>query len=348
MWTMNPRIRIPDNVNLALVSFALAFLVWVFAKASQTQEGRLNIPVRVSNADPRIEAVINPETMPVTLRYSRDAAPYISSENFVLQVDTNDLRQNLGIDWKTISLPLNEKNLISNNVPARVDVNQIGNQRSTVEVKMRWRATPAVVEADLVGVDRLPEGYQLVTPVRVSPSEVYLVGDETALATVARDEVTSRLKVVTERINVAGRTQSALETVPIRLPKGVDIINRPNSLAEVSLVIQEVQTVREVRGVPLDFHAVASDSLKLEYNEKTANVTIFGPQSLLQQVSPNSFRMLLVRPSEELPGATRELPLEAHFARTVPEEVRSRITIRSVEPRTLKVRYVDTATTAPR
>jgi hypothetical protein len=324
MSKKTPRIKISENLNLLLASFALAFLTWVFAKAGEVEEANLPVPVTAGEVekDPRYEVKLDPPTMLVRLRYSKDSASYINSENFRLVVDTGDLRQNLTVDWKTKSLPLTADNLVAN-IPRKVEVLKIGNQSSNVEVRMRWHAFPAIVEPDVVNEDRLPEGYQLVSPTRVSPSEIWIAGDPDA------------------KINVAEHKQSTLENVPIKLPPGVEIVQRQSSMAEVNVEIQEVQTVREVRGVKLDFQAVAADSVKLQYAEKSATVTVFGPQSFLKQVTPDSFKISLIRPAEELPGTTRDLPIEAHFAATIPEELRSRVTIRSVEPKIIRVRYVD-------
>jgi YbbR domain-containing protein len=342
MSKKTPRIKISENVNLLLASFALAFLTWVFAKAGEVEEANLPVPVTAGEVekDPRYDVKIEPPTMLVRLRYGKDSASYINSENFRLVVDTGDLRQNLAVDWKTKSLPLTANNLVAN-IPRKVEVLKIGTTSSNVDVKMKWHAYPAVVEPDIVNEDRLPEGYQLVTPTRVSPSEIWIAGDPDVIRAMPRDEMTSRIRVATEKINVAEHKQSSLENVPIKLPPGVEIIQRQSTMAEVNVEVQEVQTVREVRGVKLDFQAVAADSVKLQYAEKSASVTVFGPQSLLKQVTPDSFKISLIRPAEELPGTTRDLPIEAHFAANVPEDLRSRVTIRSVDPKIIRVKYLD-------
>ncbi len=105
--------RVAENLNLLLASFALAFLIWVFAKAGETQDSRLVIKVEVANSDPRIEAQIEPASMPVHLRYGKEAAEHISSENFRFQVDTADLREKLGVEWSTKSMPLSVHDLFS-------------------------------------------------------------------------------------------------------------------------------------------------------------------------------------------------------------------------------------------
>jgi hypothetical protein len=333
--------KIGENVNLLLASFALAFLTWVFAKSGEVQEATLFVPVSAGEVekDTRYEVELQPATMLVRLRYNKDAGPYISSENFRFQVDTSDLRQSLGVEWKAKSLPLTEKDLVAN-IPSRVEVVKIGTQSNTVDVRMRYHAVAAVVVPDIAGTDRLPEGLQLVTPVKVSPGEVWITGGTDALKTLPRDEVTSRIKLTTERINIGDHTQSSLETVPIKLPPGIEMVQRQSANAEVNVEIQEVQTVREIRGIKLDFQAVAADSVQMQYPDKSATVSVFGPQSVIRQLTPESFKLVLIRPSEELPGKMMDVPLEAHFAASVTDDVRARVTIRSVEPRMLHVKYV--------
>lgn len=337
------RVRLSDNLNYVLAAFAVAFVAWVFAKSGQTLESRVVVPVLLKNVDPRIEARVTPESVPVVMRYASDLQGYINSENFHFEVDGSDLRQGLGLEWKTKSLALTEKNWVSH-LPRRrrVSLLRIGASGNTVEIRARWRAQAAVVEADVVGTADLPEGLQLAG-VRVTPREVWVAGNDAALAGLARDEATGRLRLLTERVNVANRTQGAIENVGIRLPAGVEIVQPPTAFAEVYLDIQEVVSIRELRDVPLQFEAVSPDTIRLEYTATTATVTVRGPQSLLKQLGTESIEVRLVRPPEELPGATREVPVEARFSRMVPDDVRARLSIQSVEPKTIKVRYAQKA-----
>lgn len=335
-----PKLRYSENLKLLLVSFAIAFIAWVFAKASDTDEARITVPVVVKPDDPRIELRLTPNQIPVTIRYPRDLQKYISSENFHFEIEAADLRQNIGLDWKSKSQPLTLSNWATNiPQPYRVQVQKIGIESNTVEVAWRWKAQAAMVEPQIVGTSSLPAGVSLVTPVKVTPKQVWIVGTPDALATVPRDEETSRMKLLTEKISVADRTQSSLETVAIQVPAGIEIVQPPTKLAEVNIELQEVQTVREFH-VKLDFKALSPDTVSLEYKEKAATVTVFGPPSLLRQLTPESIEIVMQRPSEEVPGTTKDVPLEAQFAPSVPEEMKARLTIRSVEPKTIKVRYV--------
>jgi hypothetical protein len=344
--------RFSESINLALVSVALAFIVWIFARSGQTLEARITVPVVAINVDPHMEAQIDPPTMPVVVRYDKESSQYINSENFQFRVDVTDLKTNLGATWKVKSQPLSDKNWLAN-IAARVELVKIGQQNPTVEVRLRWNAVSAVVEPNIVGADRIPDGYQLVTPVKITPGEVYLVADQDVLNTLPRDDETSRIVLKTEPIGVAGRTQGSLESVEILMPPGVNLIQQTSNLAEVNIEIQEVQTVREIRGIKLDFQAVAPDTVKLGYDDHAATVTVFGPQSLIRQLTPDSFRMALVRPPEEIPGTSRDLPVEAHFSSAVSDDIRNRVTIRSIDPKSIKVNYTTadsqsttTATTA--
>jgi len=334
------RFRLTDNLNYLLAAFAIAFVAWVFAKSGQTLESRLVVPVVLTNVDERIEARVTPATVPVVVRYSSDLQGYIDSENFHFEVDGSDLRQGLGLEWKTKSLALTEKNWVSE-LPRRrrVSLLRIGGPGNTVEIRARWRAQAAQVEADVVGATELPEGLQLAS-VRVTPREVWVAGDDAALAGLPRDEATGRLRLLTERISVSNRSQGAIETVGIRLPPGVEIVQPPTALAEVYLDIQEVVSIRELRDLPLQFEAVSPDTVRLEYTQTTATVTVRGPQSLLKQLGTESIDVRLVRPPEELPGTTREVPVEARFSRAVPDDIRARLSIQSVEPKTIRVRYL--------
>ncbi|MGC8741198.1 MAG: hypothetical protein ACP5QZ_04415 [Candidatus Sumerlaeaceae bacterium] len=330
-----------ENFNLLAVSVGLAVAVWLFAKLSESEEAGLTIPVVVTPEDPRIEIRVSPSQMPVILRYPKELRNYITSENFRFSVDISDLRDQLGLDWLSKTEPMNEKNLVAKIRGARrVTLVKVGAPTNTVRVEARWKAEPAVIVPDLVGTDKLPSGYQLVPPVRVDPPEVWVTGRPEILFAVPRDAETSKIKILTNRIDIAGRTQGGLMTVPLRVPPGLEIIHPKTTTAEVSIEIQEIQTVRELRGVKINLSAVAPESVSVEYDRKDCTVTLFGPQSLLPKVTPDMIEVSFVRPAEEIPGTTREVGLEAHFSANTPEDIRSKLTIRTVEPKTIQVRYV--------
>jgi hypothetical protein len=337
-----PRLsRWRENLNILAVSFGIAVAVWLFAKLSESEEAGLTIPVVVTPDDPRIDIRVLPAQMPVVLRYPKDIRNYITSENFYFSVDISDLRDQLGLDWLAKTEPMNEKNLVAKVRGAQhVSLVKVGGPTNTVRVEARWKAYPAVVVPDIVGTDQLPQGYQLVPPIRVDPSQVWVTARPDILFTVPRDPETSKIKILTDRIDVAGRTQGGLLTVALRVPPGLEIVQPKTSTAEVSLEIQEIQTVREIRGIPIRLSAVAPESVSIEYEQKEAIVTVFGPQSLLPKITPDMIEIGFVRPSEEVPGTSAEVQLEAHFTANAPEEVRSRVTIRSVSPKAIKVRYV--------
>ncbi len=333
--------RLPQSISLILLSFAVAFVMWIFAKASQTDETRISVPVVVTPTDARVEVRITPEAVPVTLRYPRSAQRDINSENFHFEVDARDLRDALSIDWKTKTQALGRENLVMS-LPRRerIDVLKVGTQSNGVEIQMRWNAQPATVEVDVTGIDRLPAGFQLVTPVQVTPREVFVAGDAQAFAKAPRDPDTGRIRLTTGRINVANRSTPGEEQVTINVPQGLEIVQPSSVIATANLEIQEVQSVREIRGVPLVFQALSSDTVRMEYKEKNAAVTVYGPQSLLPELSPASFEIVLQRPAEELPNTEKDVPIEARFVNSIPEATRARLTIKSIDPKSIKVKYV--------
>jgi hypothetical protein len=223
--------------------------------------------------------------------------------------------------------------------PRRIVVTKIGNKDSTVEVRMRWRAVPAVVKPDIVGADRLPSGFQLVQPVRVNPRELFLIGNQDDLDALPRDQETSRVLVSTEPINVAERTQSTLEATALILPAGIEVIERPSNLVEVAIELQQVQTLREIRGIPVDFSPVNPENVKAIYSPRSITVKVSGPQALLKDLTPQSFAIAFVRPAEELPGTTREVAIQVRFSETVSQEARQRLVIRETDPQNLTVRF---------
>jgi hypothetical protein len=334
------RLKFSENFGLLLVSFVLAIVTWVAAKNADTEEARIVVPVMVTPKDARVDMQVKPEAVPVVLRYPKEIQRDISSANFRFEVDAKDLREGLGLDWSAKTQVLGERNLVVN-LPRqrRVDIVRFELPDKTVEVRMRWNAQPATVEPDIVGADKLPQGFQLVTPVKVQPRDVFVAGDADALARAPRDPASGRIRLATDRINVADRTRSGPEQVAIKVPQGLEIVQPATVIAEVSAEVQEVQTIREIRGVPLRFAAVRPDSVELDYRETTATVTVFGPQSMLTGLGPDSFEIALQRPSEEVPGAVKDLGVEARFAASVPEDLRSRLEIRAIEPRSVHITY---------
>lgn len=333
--------RLREQLRLVAVSLALAIIVWMTAKVGETREATLTVPVNVTGLRNQVEMQVIPSEMPVVVRYGREANQYISSENFRLVVDVTNMQDDIGLSWKPVTIGLSEKNWEPNIPSARgVKLVKIGHQSSTVDIRMRYNAVPAAIIPDIVGAERLPEGFQLVSPIKVTPREVYLIGDVDKLASLVRDEITGRIQLKTEPISVAGRTESSLETVDILLPQGISIVQRRSNTVDVNLEIQEVQTLREISGVPLVFRALAPEIMDMQYEPKNATVTVFGPPSLLNQLSADSFRVTPVRPLEEVPGSSRNIALEYHFAPSVTEEIRTRVTLRSIRPDSLQVNYI--------
>lgn len=346
--------RLKEHGRLAAMALGLAMIVWIIAKAGETREAKIRVPIEVAGVGPQVEVEVRPPETEVIVRYGQEASPYISSENFKFVIDGSNMQNDLGVSWKSVYMSLSDKNWVANIPSVRVDLAKIGGQSSSVEVRMRYNAVPAIVKAEVVGQDQLPEGYQLISPVKVTPREVNLIGDPDKLAALTRDDLTSRVVLKTAPVSVAGRTASSLESVEIVLPTGVSLVQRNSNLADVNLEIQEVQTVREIKNVPMDFQAVAPDTIVMKYSPQIASVRVKGPQSLLKQLTAESFRVSLVRPQEEVPGASQNLPLEVHFASSVPDDVRNRVTIQGIDPGALQVQYqardvnwADGATTAP-
>jgi hypothetical protein len=334
------RLRFSGDFTLLLVSFAIAFVTWAVARNADTEEARIVVPVVVTPRDLRAEVQVKPDSVPVILRYPKEVQRDISSANFRFEVDAKDLREGLGLDWSSKTQVLGEKNLVVNLPrPRRVDIVSLELPDKTVEVRMRWNAQPATVEPDIVGADKLPAGFQLVTPVKVQPRDVFVAGDADALAKAPRDPASGRIRLVTDKINVADHARGGPEQVAIKVPPGLEIVQPATVIAEVSPEVQEVQTVREIRGVPMQFAAVRPDSVELEYKEHATTVTVFGPQSLLARLGPESFEIALQRPAEEVPGDVKDVALEARFAPSVPDELKSRLEVRSVDPRAIKITY---------
>jgi hypothetical protein len=336
------RLRLSTQFKTIVSSISIGFVVWLLAKSGDTVEGRLIVPVRVDPGDPRIEASVSPTYMPVYLRYPRDMEPYISSENFSLVVDAPELRApgKLKAEWTEVSKSLSPRDFVANvPQPRRIIVTKIGQKDSTVGIRMRWKTVQAQIRPQIVGADRIPAGYQLIQPVRVNPREVYLVGDQAALDSLPRDPETSRVVVSTEPISVADRTQNALEAAGLILPPGVEMIERPSNLVEVALEIQQVHTVRDIKGVPVDFSPVNPENISVSYTPRTITVKVSGPQALLRDLTPQSFAITFVRPPEELPGTTREVALQVRFADSVSPEARQRLSIRGIDPPVITVRF---------
>jgi YbbR domain-containing protein len=273
---------------------------------------------------------------------------HMSSENFSLRVtaDSSDLRnqgQRARTDWLEVTRGLSAANFVGNVPQAnRISVTKIGLKDSMVELRLRWRGVQATVKPDLIGIDQIPQGFQLVQPVRVNPKEVYLVGEQDVLDALPRDPESGRAVVMTQPVSLFERTQSGLEPVELILPAGLEVLDRPSpAMVEVVLEIQQLQTIRDIRGIPVGFAPLNPESVAVNYSPETVTVKVAGPQALLRELTAQSFTVNFVRPSEELPGTSREVALQVRLADTVPSEIRQRVVIRSFEPTAITVNYQD-------
>src|SRR5690606_9363494 len=103
----------------------LAVIVWLIAKAGETRESQLEVPVEVVNVGQQVEVQVVPEQVSVIVRYGREASPYINSENFRFVIDGSNLQENMGVSWKTVTVGLSDKNWVANIPSARVDLAKI-------------------------------------------------------------------------------------------------------------------------------------------------------------------------------------------------------------------------------
>jgi len=167
------------------------------------------------------------------------------------------------------------------------------------------------VAVKVVTVGQVANGYRL-TNIQVSPPTVTLFSDNPQLM----NEIPGFVE--TQPVDLTNLSDDSEITVGLNLPEGVSTVREPNVLVQISVAAIEGSLTLSV---PVQVVGLAPD-LQANLSPETVDVIVAGPLNVLEQLTPEDFRVILDL-SGLPPGVYQRAP-EVEFA---PEEVRVQTTL---------------------
>jgi len=297
-----------DNLTLKVISFLLAFLLWVQIAGQQRVQRSVAVPVEFINMPVGLE-ITNDYPREVNVVISRPSSVRMDERQLAAVIDLSSAEPGSSV------VPITERNI--RNVPSGVQIEGIEQRRIRLEFE-RIRRKTVRVQPEVVG--QPAEGYQ-VREVRVIPSEVLVSGPESRL-----ERITT---AATEPIDVSGRSQGFRQKVYLDLEDPRLQIQNASSV-DVFVMIEEqrrnIPTKLPVRLLPEG--TAAKTSLR------TAEVVFSVPISYTSKVETRGFYAYAT-----VPGSDTEQRMELPLSVAIPEEYQSLLRVESVDPPRVKISF---------
>ncbi len=297
-----------DNLTLKVISFLLAFLLWVQIAGQQRVQRSVSVPVEFINMPVGLE-ITNDYPREVNVVISRPSSLRMDERQLAAVIDLSSAEPGSSV------VPITERNI--RNVPSGVQIEGIEQRRIRLEFE-RIRRKTVRVQPEVVG--QPAEGYQ-VREVRVIPSEVLVSGPESRL-----ERITT---AATEPIDVSGRSQGFRQKVYLDLEDPRLQIQNASSV-DVFVMIEEqrrnIPTKLPVRLLPEGTGAKTS--------LRNAEVVFSVPISYTSKVETRGFYVYAT-----VPGDGTEQPMELPLSVAIPEEYQNLLRVESVDPPKVKISF---------
>jgi YbbR domain-containing protein len=296
------------NPGLKVLALLITGVLWLSVASRPVSQISLNnIPIKFFNPnEPNlIVSKQNMATAQVYLEGPRESLESLQAGQFSVTADLSDIEPGVRV------IPLK---IEANRLPANVSVKEIEPRtiRVTVEravekevpITPRWEGEP-------------PTGYEVIDW-KIVPSTVKISGAEI--------QIRETTEVSTESVRLTDRTTPFNATVAIDI--GSPNLSIPKTAGKVMLIVNigEVQKERVIDNVPI---ALFGAPLRARPLPKFVKVTVQGTRSALDELTASDLSVAV----EYRSGShvfTPRVTLSPAFA--------ERIMVRSVEPRTVRVR----------
>jgi hypothetical protein len=297
-----------DNLTLKVISFLLAFLLWVQIAGQQRVQRSVAVPVEFINMPLGLE-ITNDYPREVNVVISRPSSLRMDERQLTAVIDLSTAEPGSSV------VPITERNI--RNVPSGVQIEGIEQRRIRLEFE-RIRRKTVLVQPEVVG--QPADGFQ-VREVRVIPSEVLVSGPESRL-----ERITT---AATEPIDVGGRSQGFRQKVYLDLEDTRLRIENASSV-DVFIVIEEQRRI--VRAKLLV--RLLPEGTPARTVLRSADVVFSVPISYSSKVETRGFYAYATIPNE---GA--EKPAELPLSVAIPEEYQLVLRVESVDPPRAKITY---------
>lgn len=285
-----------QNWEIKLLALLLAVVTYYAIRGATSYEVEYNVPLHVE-ADPGVAVLsLDPETVSVRFRGSRDDILKLDQQQLVVRLRVRE--DNVGGRPRAVPVsPRNVEGAPGVNVvmidPARVNIAFDREVETTFNV-----ARPATIGFPLLGKVEITYSPQVVT-VKGPQARI----DE--LKAEGHDEVS------TDPVDVDGRVESFSKRVKVLAPGGAWASSITPEEITVQVNIVKKSDLRNWSALPVLAVRDGAEEGRLVMEPPMADATIEGRAELLENVLPDDVRLFVDCVGLEV-GGTYELPVQVH------------------------------------
>jgi len=211
-------------------------------------------------------------------------------------------------------------------------------ERRTCQLFVKFITAKAVVKPRVTG--NPAEGYHLDGSPAAEPADLTITGAQATLNRLT-DNGKQTLELETEPVDVAGMSRSDLVKTKVIFLDGVKPAIRENEKVAVSISIREELEERVFEKVTITIKALSA-TLEARYSPEETSVRVKGPRSVMDRLKTKSFVIAPVQPIfDENIGPETKVAIEAKFDTAEDAMAREKVSILSVEPNVVSLRYVE-------
>lgn len=305
-----------SQLLVMLAAVACGMVVWLLVQLNERADLELEVNVRVTGVDPRVELNVLPSQVRVRFSYLRVQSELMNSANFFVRAEEPPnliarLSDSLsGEGTLPLSLGMVEGRGEAMDLE-RANITPTAIEPSQVTWTARLRALPAVIVPTVVGEPA--DGYRFEPGSAVVESNA----ETMVLLTAAKEQELrvagiDRLELPTEPVDIGGRAGSVREEVSVLLEEGMSMLDPEDTLRRtVALRISEEIQQRIVRDIPIEYRPTRGN-LKSTVEPPLLDVRLEAPRSVLERVRPADIRFTLIDMVERA-GTTREVAVKARI-----------------------------------
>jgi hypothetical protein len=346
-----PNNRFFSDLFLIATSLMIAFVIWMIAKRSDLGQQSLDVPVRLKNVPEYVKAEITPSDARITVSLPNSYKGQIQPNQFFVEVnwekDLGDERRWCGRTEFRTSPQINLS-------PSHIQVSPSlgGDLKRLVQKQgihfISIEPEKAFVKAKFISrkaditfpVKRtLPEGFKLAGPIySKSGRDILLTAPEKVFAEMGGAATESTVKVNAEAIDLTDRRSAFTTTVRLEIPDKIELIDVEDQRIEVQVPITEIGALQLIENVPIKIQT-KTPNLTTDYNPKKASVSVRGPRASLGQLKASDLVIQTAAPVQESDGLVTTITLKASFVRTASPDLVKSISLESVSPESIVVKY---------
>lgn len=298
------------SAGLKLLSLLLAFILFLISRQPFSDMRLVGVPVEFTGLQQGMEIVGDENVTPtvsVRLRGPRDVVRGLLPNQLAVTANLSNKEPGERV------VQLKPQNVL---VPDGIEVMQI--EPANIRLQLEHTSQKMVqVEPQFLGTP--PDNFEIYQ-VQIEPPLLGIEGPQSYLANLTQ--------VKTESINLREQRHSFKTTLDVELPQpSLRVINR----ASVTLTVElgERRTSRTLNDLPIQMMG-ASGSLRA--STKVVSVTLFGPQSVVENLHANDVRV--EANLAELPVNSDTLPVRLRL----PGNLTKQVEIKSLNPSSITIK----------